>query len=186
MILLFAWRGEQRREIRKCLVITFGLVATLWCISLSVKAKADAKRYAIIMEALGESNAALPQKLADLEESLVATGTPRPDAQEAISAALRTPFINPPAILQIVALTRDISAVMGTNIVRETDEFLRAFALGDSAIQYCIARNALSAKDIAKLHYLDQHAHSREALETALRRLQERFSGSYERLRESK
>jgi hypothetical protein len=168
------------------MAIAFVLASGFSCVPLTKSALADAQRYAVLMSALGEPNAVLAQKLADLEESFSETGTPRRDAQEAISAALRTPFINPPAILQIVPLTRDISAVMGTSIVQETDEFLRAFALGDSAIQYCIARNALSAKDIAKLHYLDQHAHSREALETALRRLQERFSGSYERLRESK
>jgi hypothetical protein len=85
----------------------------------------------------------------------------------------------------MVPLTRDISAVMGTSIVRETNEFLRAFALGESAINYCIARNALSAQEITKLHYLDQHTHSREAIETALARLYERFSGAYERLRKS-
>jgi hypothetical protein len=149
-------------------------------------ARADAKRYAIMMDALGKSNEVSPQKLEDLEQFLVETGTPRVDAQHVISAVLRAPFLKASGVLQLVPLIRDISAVMGTSIILETDEFLAAFGQNaESAVRYCIGRNALSTTDISKLYYLDHHAHSREALETALTRLQERFTGAYERLRKS-
>jgi hypothetical protein len=79
-------RADRSKAMR---AIIFAFVVELGCMLSSVIANADVERYAVLMTALGEPNAVLAQKLADPEESLVATGTPRPDAQEVISAALR-------------------------------------------------------------------------------------------------
>lgn len=162
------------------------MVAILTAAS-GVTARADSKRYEILMNALGKSDEPTkvsPQRLDDLEEFLSGTGTPRAEAQEAISAALRAPFLKSSAVLEIVPLARDIGAVMGNDIVRETREFLGAFGRGgEAAIRYCMARNALSAEEIIKLRYMDQHAQSLNALGEAVDQLQKRFGGSYERLR---
>jgi hypothetical protein len=166
------------------LVIAFWFVAAVSCVALSMGAKADAKRYAIIMEALGKSNEIRPQQLDDLEEFLAGTGTPRAEAQEAISTALRAPFLKSTAVIDVVPLARDIGAVMGNDIVRETREFLYAFGHGiESILHYCNERNALTAEETTHLRYMDQHEQSSKAWEKALDRLQARFGGSYERLR---
>jgi hypothetical protein len=171
------------------LVVTstlLAIAAAFSCMPLSINAKTDSNRYTVLMDALGKSGQVIPQKLDDFEEFLVSTGTSRYEAQEAISEALRAPFLNASAVLQIVPLVRDISAVMGTNIVLETHEFLGSFGHGgEAAIRYCIARNALNAEEIIKLRYMDQHSQSLKALEEAVDRLQKRFGGSYERLRKS-
>jgi hypothetical protein len=168
----------------KCCVVAFGFVAAFSCIVLIIGAKSDAKRYAVILEALGKSNEIQSQRLDDLEEFLSGTGPPRSEAQEVISADLRAPFLKPSATIELVPLVRDISAVAGTNIVWENQKFLNAFGRGaEAVITYCTALNALSATEITSIRYMDQHAQSRKALEKALERLEQRFGGSYERLR---
>ncbi len=52
----------------KFVVIAFGFVCAL--MDFSMGAKADAKRYAIIMDALGLHDEFVPQLLGDLEEFL--------------------------------------------------------------------------------------------------------------------
>ena len=171
---------------KKWSVIAFGFGVGLSCTLWPIHAGADAKRYTILMEALGRNKAyeISPQTLDDLEELLVGTGTPRSQAQEAISTALRAPFIKLSAITQIVPLARDIGAVMGTGVDSEIRELIAAFGRGgEAAISYCMARNALSAEEIIKLRYMDQHAQSLNALGEAVDQLQKRFGGSYERLR---
>ena len=115
---------------------------------------------------------------------MLGTGTPRPEAQEAILAALRARILNPSAITVVVPLARDIGAVMGNDLVRETREFLYAFGHGtESVIRYCNERNALTVDEINSIRYMDRHGQSSKTLEKAVDRLQTRFDGSYERLR---
>jgi len=156
------------------------LAAGLVCMPLGIHAKADVQRYAIVMEALGRpKDDALAQKLDSLEVFLAKNGTPQPEARQVITTHLRASFLNPSLIPELVALVRDISAVTGTDIVLENGKFLYAFGHGvEALIDYCSALNALSVNDIVGMRRLPINAYN-----LALDRLEQRFSGAYERLR---
>ena len=160
---------------RKFLLIAIALLGvTLGSI------EAESQHYGVVIEALGRSkDDALAQKLDSLEVFLAKNGTPQLEARQVITMQLRASFLKPSVIPETVALVRDISAVTGTDIVLENGKFLYAFGNGvEALIDYCSALNALSVNDIVGMRRLPINAYN-----LALDRLEQRFSGAYERLR---
>jgi hypothetical protein len=177
----FGTGDQERSAMRKFLAIIIALLSmTLGSI------EAESQRYAIVMEALSvPKDDALAAKLDSLEVFLAKNGTPQSEARQVITMQLRASFLKPSLIPELVALVRDISAVTGTDIVWENAKFLDAFGRGPRAvIHYCgDTLNALSAGDVDAMVQMDRDGSPNRVYAFALDRLQQRFSGAYERLR---
>lgn len=155
-----------------CMLICVAVVSPLAAI-------ADVKRYSTMMEALGRSGTT-PQQLDDLEAYLSGTGTRPADAEQAIFVVIRNPGIVLGATSTLVPLARDIGAVMGTDIVRETRELTDAMTGNiDTMTRYCLRRNAITAEDAAKMRIEGNP----NGVRLAVDRLLTRFRGKYEQLR---
>jgi hypothetical protein len=149
--------------------------------------EAESQRYAIVMESLGlPKDDALAAKLDSLEVFLAKNGTPQSEARQVITMELRSSF-KPSLVPELVALVRDISAVTATDIVWENAKFLDAFGRGPSAvIHYCgDTLHALSPGDVDAMVRMDRDGSLNRLYVFALDRLQQRFSGAYERLRDT-
>jgi hypothetical protein len=138
-----------------------------------------------MMEALGRSGTT-PQQLDDLEAYLSGTGTRPADAEQAIFVVIRNSGIALGAASTLVPLARDIGAVMGNDIVRETRELTDALTRGpNTLIDYCLSRNAITAADVATILEMMRKGGNTNAATLAIDRLTTRFKGKYEQLRET-
>lgn len=164
-------------------------LALLFCILIgaavffSWAALADVKRYSTMMEALGRSGTT-PQQLDDLEAYLSGTGTRPADAEQAIFVVIRNPGIVLSYASILVPLARDIGAVMGNDIVRETRELTDALTgNADTLTDYCLSRNAITVEDVTTMLGMMRKGQRPNAAKLAIDRLATRFTGKYEQLR---
>jgi len=117
--------------------------------------------------------------LDDLEVYLSGTGTRPADAEQAIFVIIRNPGIVLGAASLLVPFARDIGAVMGNDIVRETRELTDAMTGNLDALErYCLSRNAISAEDTAVMRKDGKP----DSVKLAMDRLSTRFHGKYEQL----
>ena len=109
---------------------------------------ADPQVYETILVALGKPGPAWAHWLDKLESDLIATGTSPSDARTAILTVIRDTRVPDGWAIEMVRVSRDIGAVMGTGIVSETRLLTQAVATGyEGYRQYSLTRG-LDAGDV--------------------------------------
>ena len=144
---------------------------------------ADPQVYETILVALGKPGPAWAHWLDKLESDLIATGTSPSDARTAILTVIRDTRVPDGWAIEMVRVSRDIGAVMGTGIVSETRLLTQAVATGyEGYRQYSLTRG-LDAGDVKTLRDMLSVGDGGGALDYLLKRLNARFAGKYEQLR---
>jgi hypothetical protein len=142
---------------------------------------ADPAVYDAVLSALNKPGHDWAVHLDELEKSLILTGTDPAEARAAILATIRDTRVPTGWEIDIVRISRDIGAVMGTGIVRETQLLTNALGAGHTVISEYELSRGLSAEDIQETRRQMMGA-SADKIEFVLSRLKARFGGKYEAL----